>query len=346
VTITNDISLDTVTGADSDLHRAELEQYARSDFKRSLLALATSVLPFLALWALMFAAYATQPYWVVLLLAVPAAGFMVRTYILFHDCVHGSFLESRAANAWLGRVLGLLAFTPYARWRYEHLVHHATAGDLDRRGVGDVPMSTVREFDALSPRGKLGYRLYRNQFVMYLLGPIYSTFIMQRLQTPSARKRLRRSVMVTNLAALVLVAALVLAFGWLAVLLVELPIVVFAGGAGIWLFYVQHQYPGSYWVHTDDWSYTDAALYGSSYLALPRVLQFFTGNIGFHHVHHLNPKIPNYNLQRAHEEQPFLQAVPALSLVDGLRATRLKLYDEDTGRIVTWNELRARPASA
>jgi omega-6 fatty acid desaturase (delta-12 desaturase) len=169
---------------------------------------------------------------------------------------------------------------------------------------------------------------------------------MQRLQTPSARKRLRRSVMVTNLAALVLVAALVLAFGWLAVLLVELPIVVFAGGAGIWLFYVQHQYPGSYWVHTDDWSYTDAALYGSSYLALPRVLQFFTGNIGFHHVHHLNPKIPNYNLQRAHEEQPFLQAVPALSLLDGLRATRLKLYDEDTGRIITWNELRARPAPA
>jgi omega-6 fatty acid desaturase (delta-12 desaturase) len=333
--------LGTVSGAAlSDLHRTELEQYAHSDLRRSLAALATSLVPFLALWAAMFAAYRVS-YLLVLLLAVPAAGFMVRTYILFHDCVHGSFLRSRAGNAWLGRVLGLLAFTPYARWRYEHLVHHATAGDLDRRGVGDVPMSTVAEFEAMSPGARLGYRLYRNPFVMYLLGPIYSTFIMQRMQTPAARKRLRRSVWSTNVAALLLVAALVLAFGWQAVLLVELPIVVLAGGAGIWLFYVQHQYPGSYWVRTDDWNYTDAALYGSSYLALPRVLQFFTGNIGFHHVHHLNPKIPNYNLQRAHDEQPFLHATPALSFVDGLRATGLKLYDEATGQLVTWKQVRA-----
>jgi omega-6 fatty acid desaturase (delta-12 desaturase) len=290
----------------------------------------------------MFAVYPSSPYWVVLLLAVPTAGFMVRTYILFHDCVHGSLLRSRRANEWLGRVLGLLAFTPYARWRYEHLVHHATAGDLDRRGVGDVPMSTVAEYRAMSPGARLGYRLYRNPFVMYLLGPIYSTFIMQRMQSRVARKRMRNSVWATNVAAVVLVAALVLAFGWQAVLLVELPIVVIAGGAGIWLFYVQHQYDGTYWTHTDDWTFADAALHGSSHLALPRILQFFTGNIGFHHVHHLNPKIPNYNLERAHCEQPFLQAVPALSLADGLRATRLKLYDEDTGRMVTWADVPSR----
>jgi omega-6 fatty acid desaturase (delta-12 desaturase) len=165
---------------------------------------------------------------------------------------------------------------------------------------------------------------------------------MQRMQTKGARPRIRRSVTGTNVASALLVAALVWAFGWQAVLLVELPIVVIAGGAGIWLFYVQHQYPGSYWRHSDDWSYTDAALEGSSYLALPRVLQFFTGNIGFHHVHHLNPKIPNYNLERAHKEQPFLHAVPALTFADGLRATRLKLYDEQSQRMVTWKQLRAR----
>ena len=320
--------------------RAELEQYARSDITRSLRGLATSLVPFLVLWALMFVAFPVS-YWLVLLLAIPASGFMVRTYIIFHDCVHGSFLSSRRANEWLGRALGLLAFTPFARWRYEHLVHHATAGDLDRRGVGDVPMATVAEYEAMSPSGRFGYRLFRNPFVMYLLGPIYSTAIMQRMQTKGARDRMRRSVRITNLAAALVVAALVLAFGWQAVLLVELPIVVIAGGAGIWLFYVQHQYPGTYWEHTDDWSYSDAALHGSSYLALPRVLQFFTGNIGFHHVHHLNPKIPNYNLERAHKEQAFLRAVPALTFGDGLRATRLKLYDERAGRMVTWQQLRA-----
>jgi omega-6 fatty acid desaturase (delta-12 desaturase) len=344
VTLTTEISLDALGAAGSDLHRGDLEQYARSDLRRSLFAVATSLLPFLALWAAMFAVFPVS-YGLVLLLAVPAAGFMVRTYILFHDCVHGSLLEGKRSNEWLGRVLGLLAFTPFARWRYEHLVHHATAGDLDRRGVGDVPMATVAEFEAMSPGARTGYRLYRNPFVMYLLGPIYSTFIMQRMQSRVARRRMRRSVWGTNVAALLLVTALVLTFGWQATLLVELPIVVMAGGAGIWLFYVQHQYRGSYWVHTDDWSFTDAALYGSSYLALPRVLQFFTGNIGFHHVHHLNPKIPNYNLQRAHEEQPFLRAVPALSMRDGLRATQLKLYDEPTGDLVTWPQVRSRAAA-
>jgi omega-6 fatty acid desaturase (delta-12 desaturase) len=320
--------------------RADHGHYARADVGRSLRCLATSVLPFLVLWALMFAAFPVS-YWLVLLLAIPASGFMVRTYIVFHDCVHGSFLSSRAANEWLGRVLALLAFTPFARWRYEHLVHHATAGDLDRRGVGDVPMSTLAEYEAMSPGARFGYRLYRNPFVMYLLGPIYSTAIMQRMQSRVARKRMRNSVWGTNVAALLLVAALVLAFGWQAVLFVELPIVVIAGGVGIWLFYVQHQYPDTYAVHGDEWDYTDAALRGSSYLALPRLFQFFSGNIGFHHVHHLNPKIPNYHLQRAHEEDPVFRAVPALSLIDGLRATRLKVWDERTHRMVTWKQARA-----
>jgi len=329
-----------IGGGVSDADRADLGQYARPDLGRSLRSLATSVLPFLALWALMFAAYPVS-YWLVLLLAVPAAGFLVRTYIMFHDCVHGSLLPSRRANAWLGTALGLLVFTPFARWRYEHLIHHATAGDLDRRFVGDVPMLTVEEYRSKPWVFRLGYRLYRNPFVMFGLGSIYSTLIMQRLQNRAARNRMRRNVWTTNLVVVVMVAALCFAFGWQSVLFVELPLVVLAGGFGIWLFYVQHQFEGTYWERADAWSYDDAALRGSSHLALPKVLQFFSGNIGFHHVHHLNPKVPNYNLQRAHEEQPMFRPVPSVSFADGVRATQLKLWDEGAQRMVTWKQARA-----
>jgi omega-6 fatty acid desaturase (delta-12 desaturase) len=322
------------------ISRADLEGYARTDLRRSLRSLATSLVPFLALWGLMFALYPVS-YWLVLLVAVPAAGFLVRTYIMFHDCVHGSLLSSRRANAWLGTALGLLVFTPFARWRHEHLFHHATAGDLDRRFIGDVPMLTVAEYRAKPWPARVGYRLYRNPFIMFGLGSIYSTVIMQRLPTTGARNRMSRNVWLTNLAVVVFVAALCFTFGWQTVLFVELPLIVLAGGSGIWLFYVQHQFDDTYWERTDDWSYNDAALRGSSHLALPRLLQFFSGNIGFHHVHHLNPKIPNYNLQRAHEDSPMFRPVPAVSFTEGLRATTLKLWDEDAQRMVTWKQARA-----
>jgi omega-6 fatty acid desaturase (delta-12 desaturase) len=320
--------------------RADLEQYARTDFPRSLRSLATSVVPFLALWTLMFLAY-PESYWLVLLLAVPAAGFLVRTYIMFHDCVHGSLLVSKRANTWLGTALGLLVFTPFARWRYEHLMHHATAGDLDRRFIGDVPMLTVAEYRAKPWYSRLGYRLYRNPFIMFGLGSIYSTVIMQRLPATGSRKPMHRNVWMTNLAVVVMIAAFCVLLGWQTFVLVELPLVILAGGCGIWLFYVQHQFEDTYWERTPDWDYTEAALRGSSHLALPRVLQFFSGNIGFHHVHHLNPKIPNYNLQRAHEEQPMFRSVPSVSVSDGLRATQLKLWDEHARRMVTWQQARA-----
>ena len=323
------------------IDRADLEQYARSDLGKSLRSLATSLVPFLVLWAAMVALFPVS-YWLVLLVAIPAAGFLVRTYIMFHDCVHGSLLSSRRANAWLGTALGLLVFTPFARWRYEHLVHHATAGDLDRRFVGDVPMLTVAEYQAKPWWFRAGYRAYRSPFVMFGLGSIYSTVLMQRFPTPAARNRMQRSVWLTNVAVVVLVAALCFAFGWQTVLFVELPLVILAGSAGIWLFYVQHQFESTYWERTEEWGFTDAALHGSSHLALPKVLQFFSGNIGFHHVHHLNPKIPNYNLQRAHEEQPQFRSVPRVSLADGLRATQLKLWDEQSHQMVTWKQARAR----
>jgi omega-6 fatty acid desaturase (delta-12 desaturase) len=319
--------------------RESLDRYARPHLGRSLLALATSVVPFLGLWVLMYLALQVS-YLLVLALAVPTAGFLVRTYILFHDCAHGSFLRGRRANAFLGAFLAVIVFTPFAHWRHDHAVHHATAGDLDRRGTGDHPTLTVAEYRAKSLPGRLGYRLLRNPVVMFGLGPLFSMLLMPRWARRSSRPRIQRSVWGTNLALAVLVGGLCWLVGWRDLLLIQMPLVSLAGGTGIWLFYVQHQFVDTYWERSPEWSYAEAALRGSSYLRLPKVLQFFTGNIGLHHVHHLNPKIPNYRLQRAHDENPIFHSVPKISLWDGLRAVRLKLWDEDLARLVTFAESR------
>jgi omega-6 fatty acid desaturase (delta-12 desaturase) len=285
-------------------------------------------------------------YLLVLAIAIPTAGFLVRTFILFHDCSHGSLLRSKRANAWLGMVLGLFVYAPFLRWRHDHAIHHATSGDLDRRGGGDVRTLTVTEYLALPWRARLGYRLFRNPLVMFGVGPIVALLIGPRLVTKDARPRMRRSVIGTNIALAVFVGALCWLVGWHDFLLVQAPTVMLAGSAGIWLFYVQHQFEDAYWQETDGWSYADAALRGSSYLKLPKVLQFFSGNIGLHHVHHLNARIPNYNLQRAHDENPIFHQVPTLSLMDGMRAVRLKLWDERTGRMVGFAQARPPSASA
>ena len=303
------------------------------------MALATSVVPFVGLWALMYFSLQVS-YLLVLAIAVPAAGFLLRTYILFHDCAHGSFLPGRRANAWVGNALGILVLTPFARWRYDHAVHHATAGDLDRRGIGDVPTYTIAEYEAWSWPTRVGYRLIRNPVVMFGLGPIFAMLLEPRWANPSKTARIRRSVWATNLALVVVIGGLCLLIGWRAFVLVEAPFVFLAGGAGIWLFYVQHQYEHVYWERSPEWSYEDAALRGSSYLKLPKVLQFFSGNIGLHHVHHLSSKIPNYNLQRVHDEASIFDDVPTMSLMDGLRTVRLKLWDEDAERLVGWREVR------
>ena len=323
-----------------------LAPYARPHLGRSLLDLATSVVPYLGLSVLMYMSLDVS-YLLTLLIAIPAAGFLVRTFILFHDCSHGSFLPSRRANLWLGVVLGLLVYSPFLRWRHDHAIHHATSGDLDRRGGGDVRTLTVAEYDALSPRSRLAYRAFRNPVVMFGVGPIVALLVGPRLVPREARPRMRRSVIRTNIALAVLVATICWLIGWSQFLLVQAPTVLLAGAAGIWLFYVQHQFEDAYWESTDGWSYADAALRGSSYLKLPKVLQFFSGNIGLHHVHHLSARIPNYNLQRAHDENPIFHGVPKLTMWDGLRATRLKLWDEDRGRLVTFGEAKgARRAPA
>ncbi len=317
-----------------------LAPYSRPRLGRSLLDIATSLVPYLALSVLMYLALDVS-YLLVLALAIPAAGFLLRTYIVFHDCAHGAFLPSKRANSWLGVALGLVVYQPFLSWRHSHAVHHATAGHLDRRGVGDVLTLTVAEYQASPWRRRLGYRLFRNPLVMFGLGPIYAMVLQPRLVSRSARPRIRRSVLATNVVLTALVGALCWLVGWREFLLVQMPTALLAGSAGVWLFYVQHQFEDTYWQSAGDWSYADAALQGSSYLKLPSVLQFFTGNIGLHHVHHLNARIPNYNLQRAHDRNPIFHQVPTLSLWDGLRAVRLKLWDEGRGRLVTFAEAGA-----
>jgi omega-6 fatty acid desaturase (delta-12 desaturase) len=320
-----------------------LAPYARPSLRRSLGCLSTSLVPYLAL---LVAMYFTLRFSLALtlVLGVVAAGFLLRTYIVFHDCAHGSFLATKRGNFWLGSALGVLVFAPFANWRHNHAVHHATAADLDRRGRGDVPTLTVAEYNARDWRGRLAYRLFRNPLVMFGLGPLFAMILGPRIVPRDARPRIRRSVHATNVALAVLIAGACLLLGWRTFLLIQGPAALIAGSAGIWLFYVQHQFEDTFWERNGEWTYADAALRGSSYLKLPKVLQFFTGNIGLHHVHHLNARIPNYNLQAAHDANPLFASVPTLSVWDGLRAVRLKLWDEDARQLVTFAAARAATA--
>lgn len=317
--------------------RESLAAYASPSVKSGLFQLATSAVPYIALCTLMYLTLDVSPL-ITLALAVPAAGFLVRVFVVFHDCSHGSLFPSKRANARVGTVLGLFVLSPFRRWRHDHAVHHATSGDLDRRGVGDIITLTVAEYRARSPQARLGYRLLRHPLVMFGLGPVFAMIVGPRIVARDARPRMRNSVLGTDVALLILVGGLCWLIGWENFLIVWAPAALMAGSVGIWLFYVQHQFEDAYWQAGADWSYADAAMRGSSYLKLPKVLQFFTGNIGLHHVHHLNARIPNYNLQRAHDSNPIFAAVPTLSLRDGLRAVRFKLWDEEAGRLVTFGQ--------
>ena len=325
--------------------RDSLDEYERPSWGRGLLDVATSIVPYVALSVLMYASFGKVGYWATFGLAIVNGGFLLRTFIVFHDCTHGSFLPSRRANLWVGRLSGLLVFQPFANWRHTHAVHHGTAGDLDRRGTGDIQTLTLDEYLAGPWRKRLGYRLFRNPFVMFGLGPLWSLMLGPRLWSRSMRRRQRRSVVLTNLVLAALVGAICWLVGWQEWLLVQMPSALLAGTAGVWLFYVQHQFEDVYWESGESWRYADAALRGSSHLKLPQPFQFFTGNIGLHHVHHLSTKVPNYNLQRAHDENPIFRDVPVLTVRDGAAAVRLKVIDPDAGRLLTWSEVRARRAA-
>jgi omega-6 fatty acid desaturase (delta-12 desaturase) len=304
-----------------------------------VLDIATSAVPYLALCVAMYLTL-TVSVLLTLLLAIPTAGFLVRVFVVFHDCSHGSLFPSKKANVRVGKVLGLFVLSPFCRWRHDHAVHHATSGDLDRRGVGDIITLTVSEYRARSWRGRVGYRLLRNPLVMFGVGPVFAMVVGPRIVARGARRRMRNSVLGTDVALAIIAGALGWLMGWQAFLIVWAPAALLAGSIGIWLFYVQHQFEDAYWENGSEWSYADAAMRGSSYLKLPKVLQFFTGNIGLHHVHHLNARIPNYNLQRAHDANPIFAAVPTLSLADGLQAIKFKLWDEHAGRLVTFGQAR------
>jgi omega-6 fatty acid desaturase (delta-12 desaturase) len=319
----------------SGFWRESLSPYAEPRLLRSVGDLLTSLVAYLAISVGMYFSLEVSPL-LTLALAPVAAAFLLRTYIVFHDCSHGSFFESRRANAWLGTLCGLLVLSPFVRWRHDHAVHHATSGDLDKRGVGDLPTLTVAEYRQRSRRGRLAYRMIRSPLVMFGVGPVFAMIIGPRIVARNAPPRMRKSVLRTDLTLAAIAAPLLWFVGVGDFLLVWAPAALLSGAVGIWLFYVQHQFEDAYWQRSEEWSYADSALRGSSFLKLPKLLQFVTGNIGYHHIHHLSVRIPNYNLQRAHEENPVFHSVPTLSLWDGLHAVRLKLWDEQRGRLVTF----------
>jgi omega-6 fatty acid desaturase (delta-12 desaturase) len=326
-------------GTGTDRHwREAMAPYAQPVGWRTVADIATSIVPFLALWALMYVTLDVS-YLLVLAIALPASGFLLRTFILFHDCTHGSLFESKRANTWGGRIFGLFVFQCFANWRHNHALHHGSAGDLDRRGSGDVPTWTVEEYFERPFLSRLGYRLFRNPIVMFGVGPLWSLVIGPRIWAGS-KGRLRNSILLTNLAVVLFVGGAMALLGWKEVLLIEAPLVLFAGTAGVWLFFVQHQFEDVYWETSENWSYQAAALQGSSYLKLPQPLRFFTGNIGLHHVHHLSSRVPNYRLQEVHDALDVFSDVPVLTLASSLRCTRFKLWDERTNRLVTFREGR------
>jgi len=320
--------------------REALAPYAKPRLGRSLLELGTSVVPYLALSYAMYLSLSVS-YLITLLLAIPAAGFLVRTFIIFHDCGHSSFFANRRANTWVGILTGLLTYSTYHTWRQEHAVHHATAGDLDHRGTGDVDTWTVDEYYGRSKAARLGYRLFRSPLVMFGLGPIWVVLIEPRFFPAWSRARYWKMILATDIVIVCQFGVLVAIFGWQPVLIVQLSVIWVGGAIGISMVYIQHQFEGVYWERNEDWNYAESALRGSSYCKLPRVLQFFTGNIGFHHVHHLASRIPNYNLSQAHRENPVFHGVPEITVWQGIMALRLKLYDEASGRLVTFREAGA-----
>jgi omega-6 fatty acid desaturase (delta-12 desaturase) len=314
-------------------------RYQQPSLWRSVWQLADTLIPYTVLWFLMYRSLAVS-YWITLALAIPAAGFLVRVFIIHHDCGHGAFFKSQKANDICGFITGVLVFTPYHFWRWEHAVHHAGAGDLDRRGLGAVWTLTVQEYLEASRWKRFTYRLVRNPFVLFGLAPSFLFLVLRRFSSARASKRDRHSVYWTNLAILAMAAALSWILGFKAYLLIQLPVMVVSSSVGVWLFYVQHQFEGVYWQRHGQWDYTAAALEGSSFYKLPRVLQWFSGNIGFHHIHHLSPRIPNYNLEKCHHSHPLFQSVAPVTLRSSLKSLSFRLWDEPRQQLVGFRYLR------
>ncbi len=314
-------------------------KYQQPSLPRALWQIVNTLGPYALLWYLMHRAL-TVSWWLVVPLAILAGAFLVRVFIIFHDCGHGSYFKSRAANDLVGFVAGVLTFTPYYHWRWEHAIHHATSGHLDKRGTGDIWTLTVQEYLEASRWRRFAYRLARNPFILFVVAPLFMFSIRQRFPSANANKRERHSVYSMNLAILGIAAGLSIVLGIKAYLLIQLIIIMVAGGAGVWLFYVQHQFEGVYWERGEDWDFTRAALEGSSFYKLPKILQWFSGNIGFHHIHHLSARIPNYHLEQCHQADPLFQQVKPITLFSSFKSFTFRLWDEQRRKLVGYGHLR------
>ena len=308
--------------------------FNKPDAKKAAWQLTNSLLPYFALNYLMYLSLSWS-YWITLALAIPAAAFLTRVFIIFHDCGHGSYFKSMKWNKAMGFFLGLFSYTSYHQWQRTHSIHHGTVGNLDKRGVGDVNTLTLQEFRALSPWRRFMYKFYRHPLFLFTIAPALLFLVQNRWPSKALNRQEKWGVMYTNLALAILIVGFGLLIGFKAVLLIQLPIMFFAGIAGVWLFYVQHQFEDTVWMRQDEWDYREAALKGSSYLKLPRVLQWFSGNIGFHHVHHIGPRIPNYNLEACHKKHEVFRNVKPLDFLGSMRTVRLRVWDEEQKRLVS-----------
>jgi len=323
----------------SRLKRA-MAPYEKTDTRSSIRQILNTMVPLLLLWYAAYLSLAVS-YLLTLLFAIVTAGFVIRLFILFHDCCHQSFFKSRLANDILGTITGILTLVPYQQWKRSHAIHHATSGNLDKRGTGDMWLLTVQEYADSPWWRRIAYRIYRNPVVMFGLGPIAVFLIEYRFNRKGAKRKERINTYVTNLSILALYAGLCWAVGWQSFLMIQGPIFMISGLLGIWLFYVQHQFEDSYFENEDEWSYVQAAVEGSSYYKLPKVLQWITGNIGFHHVHHLSPKVPNYNLEKAHKETPPLQKATTITVATSLKSLRYRLWNDKSKTFVRFKEVKS-----
>ncbi|GAA0340161.1 fatty acid desaturase [Oceanobacillus oncorhynchi subsp. oncorhynchi] len=321
--------------------RKDVMPFATSKTKTSIIQLLNTIPPFFILWTLAYQSLAVS-IWLSMLCSIAAAGFMVRTFIIFHDCAHQSFFKKPKLNRLLGTITGVITHFPFEKWKREHAIHHATSGNLDQRGTGDIWIMTVEEYEKATRWERLQYRLYRNPIILFGLGPFSLFLYSNRINRKDAKKKERKNTYIINISLIVIYCLIGFLLGWQALVFVQLPIAYIAGFLGIWLFYVQHQFEDSYFENESEWDYVKAAVDGSSYYKLPKWLEWMTGSIGYHHVHHLAPKVPNYHLEQAHRETPPLHNATIITLKTSLKSIKFRLYDEEQKTFISFREMKHR----
>lgn len=326
------------------LHKS-VKPFANANHRKSTMQLLNTISPLLVTWILAYLSMSVS-IWLAAGLAVIASGFIVRTFIIFHDCTHGSFYQSKKKNNLLGTITGIITLFPYEKWKREHAIHHASSSNLDKRGVGDIWVMTVKEYEEASTWQKFTYRMYRNPIVMFGLGPLYLMLIANRTNRKDAKKKEKNNTYLINIVLIIMFAALIVMLGWQAFLIVHGISLYLAAALGIWLFYIQHTFEDSYFEEESEWNYVKAAVDGSSYYQLPKVLQWLSGNIGYHHVHHLAPRVPNYHLEEAHESTPPLQYATTITMKTSLDSLRYRLYDPEQKAFITFREFGRKKKQA